>query len=199
MSYHAARIPAERGAPLVFTFHGTGGDQHQLHDLGRRMVPHSAVVSPRGDVNEMGHLRFFRRLGEGVYDMEDLGRRVEAMAAFLAAEKAEAAPSRTIGIGYSNGANILAATAFRHPDIVDELVLMHPLIPHSPEPQPGFADRRILITAGRNDRICPAERTEELSDWFEEQGADVILHWHEGGHELREDELMAAHAFLNRR
>lgn len=199
MSYHAHRTAAERGAPLVFTFHGTGGDQHQFHGVARRLVPGAAVVSPRGDVNEMGHLRFFKRRAEGVYDMDDLWMRVEAMAKFLRAEKSEAAPPRTIGLGYSNGANILAATAIRHPDIADDLVLMHPLVPFTPEPQPGLAGRRVLITAGERDPIGPATRTETLYDWFQEQGAEVTLHWHDGGHELREEELSAALGFLNRR
>ena len=199
MTYHAARTAAARGAPLVFTFHGTGADQHQFHALGRALVPESQVVSPRGDVNEGGALRFFRRTGEGVYDMDDLAARVEAMAAFLAAEKDEAQPSRTVGLGYSNGANILAATAFSHPEIVDWLILMHPLIPWTPGRQPGLAGRRVLITAGRNDPICPAPQTEELARWFEAQGADILLHWHDGGHELREDELAAAKTFLDQR
>ena len=197
MSYHAAHTAAERGAPLFFTFHGTGGDQHQFHSLARHLVPEAAVVSPRGDVNEQGHLRFFRRTSEGVYDTDDLAARVEAMASFLRAEKDDHAPHRTVGLGYSNGANILAATAFTHPDLFDEMVLMHPLVPFTPDPQPGLAGRRVLITAGRADQICPSDRTEALSDWLEQQGADVALHWHDGGHELRDDELAAALSFLN--
>ena len=199
MSYHAARTAAARGAPLVFTFHGTGADQHQFHTLGRTLVSKAQVVSPRGAVTEGGALRFFCRTGEGVYDMDDLATRVEAMAGFLAAEKDEAQPARTIGLGYSNGANILAAVAFAHPEIVDWLILMHPLIPWTPEPQPGLAGHRVLITAGRYDPICPAPQTQELARWFEAQGAEVLMHWHDGGHELREDELAAAKAFLEQR
>lgn len=199
MSYHAARTGADSGAPLFFTFHGTGADEHQFHALARTLMPEARVVSPRGDVNEGGALRFFRRTGEGVYDMEDLARRVEAMAAFLAAEKDEARPARTCGLGYSNGANILAATAFEHPEIVDWLVLMHPLIPWTPDPQPGLSGRRVLITAGRRDPICPPPRTEALARWLSEQGAEVRMHWHDGGHEVRQDELVAAKTFLDAR
>lgn len=199
MTYHAARTGAESGAPLVFTFHGTGGDQHQFHPLGRTLLPEAHVVSPRGDVNENGALRFFHRKSEGVYDMDDLAQRVEAMAAFLAAEKDEAQPSLTLGLGYSNGANILAATAFSHPEIVDWLILMHPLIPWTPEAQPGLAGRRVLITAGRNDHVCPAPQTEDLARWFQEQGAETLIHWHDGDHEIQESELAAAKQFVDAR
>ena len=86
----------------------------------------------------MGALRYFRRTGEGVYDMADLARRTEAMAAFISAEKARVGATRTVALGYSNGANILSAVAFQHPGLVDELVLLHPLIPWEPAPQPGL-------------------------------------------------------------
>lgn len=193
-AYQAARTEAAAGAPVVFTFHGTGGDERQFHDLGGALIPGARVVSPRGDVDEFGHLRFFRRTGEGVYDMDDLGRRVEAMAGFLAEERGDA--PWVGGIGYSNGANILAATAFLHPEIVDAMVLMHPLIPWEPEAQPGLAGRRVLITAGRRDPICPPAQTQGLADWLAAQGAEVTLEWHEGGHAVRPEEIDAMRRFL---
>ena len=193
-AYRAARTEAAPDAPVVFTFHGPGGDERQFHDLGAALVPGARIVSPRGDVDEMGHLRFFRRTGEGVYDMADLARRVEAMARFLVAERGDA--PKAVGIGYSNGANILAATAFLHPKLIDAMVLMHPLIPWTPEPQPGLAGRRVLVTAGRRDPICPPPLTERLATWFEQQGAAVTLAWHDGGHEVRQEEVDAMRRFL---
>jgi phospholipase/carboxylesterase len=181
---------------VIFTFHGTGGDERQLHDLGAALVPGARVVSPRGDVDETGHARFFRRTGEGVYDMDDLARRVEAMATFLRGERGDAPTA--IGIGYSNGANILAATAFRHPALAETLVLMHPLIPWTPAPQPGLGGRRVLITAGRQDPIAPAARTQALAGWFVAQGVDVTLDWQPGGHEIRPPEIDAVGRFLSR-
>jgi len=74
MGYIAKRT--EGGSTLAFTFHGTGGDESQFHGLAEQLLPGASVVSPRGDVTEMGALRYFRRTGEGVYDMVDLGRRI---------------------------------------------------------------------------------------------------------------------------
>ena len=42
--------------------------------LVRELLPGAAIVAPRGDVSEHGALRFFRRRGEGRYDMDDLAR-----------------------------------------------------------------------------------------------------------------------------
>ena len=198
MTYQAARTQGTPGAPLIFTFHGTGGDETQFHQLAAELIPGASVVSPRGDVSERGMNRFFRRTGEGVYDMEDLARRTAAMAAFLAAEKDASGAGRVIGLGYSNGANILAAVALAHPGIVDEYILMHPLIPWTPDAQPGLAGRRVLITAGRRDPICPAPLTEDLIRYFSDESVDLSAVWHDGGHEIRQEELIAAQEFLNR-
>ncbi len=70
--YHMAETKRAPGAPLVFTFHGTGGDESQFHDVARQILPDAHVISPRGEVLEHGMNRFFRRSGEGVYDMADL-------------------------------------------------------------------------------------------------------------------------------
>ena len=67
-------LPGSPGGPLLFAFHGTGGDENQFVSLGRDLVPGATIVSPRGDVSEFGAARFFRRTGEGVYDMDDLAR-----------------------------------------------------------------------------------------------------------------------------
>ncbi len=194
MGYVAKRT--EGGPLLAFTFHGTGGTETQFHGFAEDLLPGASVVSPRGDVSEMGAARYFRRTGEGVYDMADLDRRTEGMAAFIGAERVRVGATRTLGLGYSNGANILAAVAFRYPDLVDDLVLLHPLIPWDPAPQPGLAGRRALITAGQRDPICPAPLTERLAKWFEAQGAEVTLAWHPGGHEIAEAEVAAIRRFL---
>ena len=101
-----------------------------------------------------------------------------------------------IGLGYSNGANILANVALNRPELVDDLVLLHPLIPFDPDPQPGLDGRRILITAGERDPICPPEFTKALSDYLRRQGALVSDHWHRGGHELQQSELDAIARFI---
>jgi len=195
-AYPHARSEGAAGAPLIVTFHGTGADERQLHGLAAELVPGAHVISPRGDVDEGGMARFFRRRAEGVYDMEDLARAVEKMAGFLADARSATGADRLIGLGYSNGANILAATAFAHPHLVDDLALMHPLIPWAPDPATGLAGRRALITAGRRDPICPAPQTDALALWLERQGAQVDLHWHPGGHEIDRSEIDALRAFL---
>ena len=54
-------LAAMQGQPLLFVFHGTGGDENQFFDFGRQLLPDAGIISPRGNVSEHGALRFFRR------------------------------------------------------------------------------------------------------------------------------------------
>ena len=198
MTYVAERKGGADGAPLILTFHGTGGDEHQFHGLASELVPDAHVVSPRGDVSEMGANRYFRRTGEGVYDMDDLWARTEAMVEFIESEKSRTGAERVMAFGYSNGANILAAVSFVRPDLLDDVALLHPLIPWAPEAQPGLVGRRVLITAGERDPICPPPATLALEQYYRAQGSQVLMVWQSGGHELWREEVEALQDFLQR-
>jgi phospholipase/carboxylesterase len=55
----------------------------------------------------------------------------------------------------------------------------------------------VLVTAGRRDPICPPQLTGELVDWLTAQGIATTVEWHDGGHELRQNEIDAACLFLS--
>jgi len=101
-----------------------------------------------------------------------------------------------IGVGYSNGANILASMLFGDATMAPAAVLMHPLIPFAPPANPGLTDNRILITAGERDPICPPALSRSLHEYFEQQGAQSRLLFHPGGHELVPEEIASAAAFI---
>ncbi len=195
--YHALTKAPIAHAPLIFAFHGTGGNEHQFSELVEQIAPGAGLVSPRGDVSEYGALRFFRRTGEGVYDMDDLAERTEKMARFIAGHKA-AHPGRPVyGLGYSNGANILAAVSFKHADLFDRIALLHPLIPWRPEDNAELSGKEVLITAGQRDPICPLPLTQCLVDYYKDQGSRIETVFHDGGHEIRQQELTKLQAFIS--
>ncbi len=190
--YHAEGDAA--GGTLAFGFHGTGGNEMQMVPLLRQLLPGAAIVAPLGDVSEQGAARFFRRRAEGVYDMEDLARATTKLVEFIAAQVAAAKPARVVGLGYSNGANILASVIFAKPALFTDAVLMHPLIPWAPKARD--VRTRVLITAGENDPICPPSMTRSLESWFVSHGSRVEVIWHPGGHEIAQAEVEGAAKFL---
>ncbi len=195
--YQALVHAPQPARPLVFAFHGTGGDEHQLVELAGTLVAGAGIVSPRGDVSEMGAARFFRRTAEGVYDMEDLARATDKMIAFIEAHRASHPGHPVYGFGYSNGANILAAVFLKRPDLFERVGLLHPMVTWEPNAHPQLVGRKVLVTAGRRDPITPWPMTERLISWLSEHGAEVTSDVHEGGHELRNSELTALAAHFN--
>ncbi|QWK81222.1 alpha/beta hydrolase [Ochrobactrum sp. BTU1] len=194
--YISFRRDGVAGSPVIIAFHGTGGNEHQFTGLIDQMLPNAGIVAPRGDVSEFGANRFFRRTGEGIYDMDDLHLRTEKMLGFIS-EVREQNPGREIyALGYSNGANILASMLFRDPSLFDRAALMHPLIPWTPEPQPELSGKRVLITAGEVDPVSPLKLSKSLIEWFKAQGADVDALIAPGGHEIRPAELESLKSFL---
>ena len=198
LSSHVHLFRPGAGARTLLMLHGTGDDERSFAQLAEHLDPTAAVLSVRGNVQENGLNRFFRRLAEGVYDMADLALRTRELIAFIraAVEGYGLDPQGLTGVGYSNGANILASMLFEDADVAPGAVLLHPLIPFQPPDNPALAANRVLITAGRRDPICPPPLTEALAGWFQRMGATTELFWHAGGHELRPEELAAARRFI---
>lgn len=181
--------------PIVFAFHGTGGSEDQFFDLARGIAPQSTIICPRGDVSEMGQLRYFRRTGEGIYDMANLAIRTDRMADFIEAHRQDYPDAPVFGFGYSNGANILASVLMKRPDLFDRVGLLHPLIPWAPAAI-DLSGKEILITAGQTDPICPWPQSEALMDWVTACGGTLHTSVHPGGHDLHQDEITALTSLL---
>ena len=199
LSFAHQFIPAQADdAPTLLLLHGTGGDEHDLLDLGRALYPQAALLSPRGQVLENGMPRFFRRLAEGVFDLDDLRRRTHDLAAFVAAasEAYQFGSRRVIAVGYSNGANIAASLLLLRPEVLAGAVLFHAMVPLVPEELPDLRGVPVFIGAGRFDTMIPPQQTERLALLLQQAGADVELHWEPGSHALNQAEVQAATAWL---
>jgi phospholipase/carboxylesterase len=197
---------ADPSRPTLLVLHGTGGDENDLMPLARMVSADSAILSPRGQVLEHGMPRFFRRLAEGVFDLDDLHARTDDLARFIAAASGQYGfdPGRVVALGYSNGANIASSVMFAHPGVLAGGILLRPMVPFEPEFTPMLRNTRVLLSAGRQDPIVPQDNTTRLSELLQQAGADVTLNWFDTGHGLvpREMETAArwfAEHFLDRR
>ncbi len=181
----------------LLLLHGTGGDEQDLIPLGQALMPGAAILSPRGKVLERGMPRFFRRIAEGVFDVEDLKFRAHELAQFIEDARTEYQfPEKIIAAGYSNGANIAAGLMLLHPGLLSGGVLLRVMVPFLPESSPDLTGAKVLLAAGRQDPIIPPSGTMQLSDILTAAGADVTLHWHNGGHELGQDDIEVAREWL---
>jgi predicted esterase len=195
---HRHEPPAAGGpAETLLLLHGTGGNEHDLLPVGAHLAPGARLLSPRGDVLERGMARFFRRHAEGVFDLEDLRVRTDALAAWLGAAASHYGfdPARVHAVGFSNGANIAASLLLRQPGALAGAVLFRPMVPFEPGALPDLGGRRVLIAPGTQDPIAPLAQAQRLAEWFREAGAATQLAPAVAGHMLVRADLDTARAW----
>lgn len=180
--------------PTLLLLHGTGGNEHDLVGLGKEVDASANILSVRGNVLENGMPRFFKRLAEGVFDLEDLQLRTEELKSFIdeSAENYEFDRDNVVAIGYSNGANIAGNLLFEYENVLKGAILHHPMVPRRGVELPKMPKTPVFIGAGKNDFMCPAAESEELQGLLQGAGAGVELYWHAYGHQLTQDEVQAA-------
>ena len=184
--------------PVLLLLHGTGGDETSLLPLAEMIDPEASVLSVRGNVRENGMPRFFRRLAEGIFDMEDLIFRTNELHTFLdeAAVKYGFDRNNIVAVGYSNGANIAASLLFHYSDSLKGAVLHHPMVPRRGIKLPNLSGVPVLIAAGVNDPICPQQESLDLEALLEGANAVVEMKWENYGHQLTMNEVQAAKAWF---
>jgi len=142
--------------------------------------------------------RFFRRLAEGVFDIDDLKRRSQELADFVvsAAGKYGVSTNALTAVGFSNGANMAAALLLLRPDALGGAVLFRAMVPLIPDALPKLPATPVLLSNGRSDPLVSAEETERLSALLRSAGADVTVSWQNAGHELTDRDVVTAREWL---
>ena len=195
---HIFQPPATRGGPILLLLHGTGGNEHDLVPLAETLLPAAGILSPRGQVLERGMPRFFRRLAEGVFDIDDLKVRTAELADFITASavKHQFATGNVTAVGFSDGANIAGALLLLRPDTLGAAVLFRAMVPLTPETLPNVPATPVLISNGKMDPLVSVEETERLAALLRSAGADVTVSWQNAGHELTDRDVITAREWL---
>jgi len=192
MIHHFFKGQAHR--PVYLLLHGTGGTEHDLIPLAKQLDAQASILTVRGEVQENGMSRFFKRIAEGVFDLEDLKLRTERLYVFIqeAAKQYQFSVEDVVLVGYSNGANIAANLLFEYGDVVRGAILHHPMVPQRGKVVPDLNEMPIFIGAGINDPLCSIQESEDLIQLLKEAGAEVHPHFENNGHTLTNTEVEAA-------
>src|SRR5262245_52558168 len=123
--YRLLRPEMPSGKTIVL-LHGSGGDEASLFKLASRIAPRATLLGVRGRIVQKGIKRWYAKLSPTRFDQADIREEARAFVDFLkgrmAAEKLDL--DRTVFIGYSNGANLIAAVTLLYPDLVHRAVLL---------------------------------------------------------------------------
>ncbi|GEM03582.1 phospholipase/carboxylesterase [Halolactibacillus miurensis] len=190
-------IEKDKQKPVFLLLHGTGGTERDLIPVAEHIDPDASILSVRGNVNENGMARYFKRLREGVFDEESLVSETETLHQFLnqAAKEYDFDRQKLVALGYSNGANIAGSLLMHYEHSLRKAMLLHPMVPRRGIAYPTQDKVKVFIGAGHNDPLVDKSETEELVGLFEGQGIDVSVTYTNHGHALSNEEIASAKAW----
>lgn len=192
-------VKGEPDAPVLIALHGTGGTEHDGVALASQLASRATVIAPRGRVTEQGMNRWFRRLGEGVFDVDDVERRADELAEFVSSAVAEYAleARMLVAAGFSNGANMALATAIRHPGLVAQAIAFSGMYPFADRTPAGpLGGLQLLLLNGHDDPMAPRASVDRLQSVVTALGAQATREGRAGGHGITAGELATAREWL---
>jgi phospholipase/carboxylesterase len=187
---------ADVNARPILLLHGTGGDENDLVPLGGVIAPNTPLLSPRGKVLENGMTRYFRRVAGGVFDEEDVRRRANELADFIAEARSHYGLSSPVALGYSNGANTAAAILLLRPEALSGAILLRATLPLKEIETVDLSSKAVLIITGGNDPMMSPEGAANLAARLQQHGAVVEHRTLPVGHELSQADVSLAKRWL---
>jgi phospholipase/carboxylesterase len=177
----SGRVPV-----TLLLLHGSGGDENDLLPIAGPLVPGAAILSPRGNVVQHGARRFFSYPGPDGFDADEIRERVAELADWIRRMTQQYAidPRRLYALGYSNGANMAAATMLIEPGTIAGACLLRSRAVITPAVLPDLTGVPILISAGQTDHLIPPSDAEALGQLLTRSGARVDLAIQNAGHDL---------------
>lgn len=189
--------PETPSGETIVLLHGSGGDEASMFRLAARIAPDATLLGVRGRVVQKGIKRWYARVTPTCFDQADIRNEAGAFAAFLtermAAEKLDL--DQAVFIGYSNGANLIAALTLLHPDLVHRAVLLRAMPVLDAAPAADLRKTRFLTVAGERDKIY-APFAPALAALLRERGAVVDQAVVARGHLLSDEDVKVVSDWL---
>ncbi len=191
--------PENASAETLVLLHGSGGDETTLMSLASRIAPRAVLVGVRGRVVQDGKKRWYRRLTPTSFDQRDIRSEAAAFAGFLtdAVKKKVLNLDHTVFLGYSNGANLLAALSLLHPGLIERAVLLRPMPVLDKVPDVSLSGTRFLVVAGASDATY-APFAPALEATLKRHGAHLDARTIKASHGLGDEDVRIVSEWLGR-
>ena len=193
---HRVYTPEATDGQTLILLHGTDGNEASLMPFAASVAPEATLIGLRGRSTEEGSARWFRRFRPLSFDQKDIRSEAEALAAFIegAVQSYALDLRKTVFLGYSNGANMLAAMMQLHPGLVQNAVLLRATKVLEDTPEVDLDNVRILSLTGDHDLFgahAPALEAELL-----QAGADLTAQRIAAGHETGPHDIEAVREWI---
>lgn len=171
--------------------HGTGGTEEDFLFQNEELHDSFNLLGLKGNIDENGLARFFKRKALGVFDQENIKEETGKLSLFINNWMKEYNMNidQFVFMGYSNGANMILATLFYYPELIKNAVLLRPMVPFTPEQNINLADNTILFHYAPNDEMVVEEDSIKLIELLRSYKADVTFQTYSTGHQLSSEEM----------
>ncbi|TKT77358.1 alpha/beta hydrolase [Aquamicrobium sp. LC103] len=196
---HRFYEPDHPSGRTMILMHGSGGDETTLVSLASKIAPNATLLGIRGRVVQNGVKRWYARLTPTEFDQKDIRSEAKAFATFLdrIADKHDLDLSEATFLGYSNGANLIAALTQIYPDLVQQAVLLRPMPVLSETKTVDLTDSSFLTIVGEKDKLY-APFAPKLESMLRQCGAEVDARTIRSGHGIGEEDARIAAEWLAR-
>jgi phospholipase/carboxylesterase len=196
--YKASGVPE---AYTLLLLHGTGGNENDLLGLGESFGSDLNLLSVRGNVSEHGMPRFFKRLGMGIFDEQDLSFRTDELIDFIKTLAAQENfdIKKVVALGYSNGANIAGSILVKYPDALAGAVLFRPMQPFKELPEfTSTSNIPVFLSSGTMDPTADLKSIAAYVEVLKNGGFIVNDLSIPASHNLTQMDVDLAHDWFNK-
>ncbi|MBZ9656417.1 VOC family protein [Phyllobacterium lublinensis] len=194
---HRVYTPENPDGQTLVLLHGTEGNEASLMPLAAKAAPNATLMGLRGRSNEEGSSRWFRRFGPLSFDQKDIRGEAEALAGLIegAIENYGLDLRKTTFLGYSNGANLLAAMMQLHPGLVRNAILLRATKVLEEAPETDLSGTKILAVKGDHDLF--GAHSPALQEELRLAGAELTVVSVVAGHETGDHDIDAIREWLH--
>lgn len=198
------RATEQASGRTLLLLHGTGGDERDLLPIAGQIGTDFNVLSVRGNVLENGMPRFFRRLGMGVFDEDDVRFRTHELVEFLR----KIAPQKgfdlqnLVALGYSNGANLIGSVLLLYPELLAGAALLRPMQPLREVPAARMVSNddqkapqtsvSVFFAPGQRDLTVDPAATDRYASLLTGRGFQLTRYDAPAGHNLTSQDVAQA-------
>lgn len=195
--YHFTK-PENGSGEVIVLLHGSGGNEASLVPFAQQVWPRATLLGIRGRIQQEGRTRWYARITPVQFDQNDVRAEAEAFVSFLTklSDEDRIDLSRSTFVGYSNGANLLAATMMLHPDLVKKAVLMRSMPVLDQTPAANLSKAKVLVVTGSEDKMY-APFAPALSGLLRNSGAKVDARVVQAGHMIGAKDVALVSAWLS--
>lgn len=184
--FHRVRAPQSVGPPpTVILLHGRGGDENVMWVFERTLPARWLVVAPRAPTPDPGGgFVWHPRQPNEWPTLEMFDDAAETLAHFIHALPAlyNADLNQLYLMGFSQGAALAYAAAFKHPALIKGIAGLVGFLP------PGGEGRLnglpIFLAIGQQDPLIPLELARASAEQLRQAGAEVDAREYDTGHKL---------------